>query len=522
MTNGPEFGYQIVGELPHGDALRVMRAVDEWGKEVALKEVAPRDVERFLDEMAVATGIDDPHLERVVARERRGELVYVTTEVVSGVDLGQDVAPSAPLPAATVEAYGAQVASALASLHARGIVHGGVKPSTIILTPSGGLKLVDMGLARAQGPKDLSEEEPASAAWYVSPEEVMGRPLVPASDVYSLGVVLYQLATGRLPFDGRNAFKVAQAHVDAPVTAPHLINPAVTESLENVILRCLSKAPEDRYVTATDLLRALERALQGGSVREAPVSVAAEKKRPLWPWIAAVAVAAVAVVAVLWASGVFTQSGSVTVPDLAGMTVTDAKTAVAGAGLRLGTVTDEPSSEQPQGTVLAQTPKAGAEADEGSSVDVVVAAAATRAVPNVMGLSQAAATAAITDAGFALGAVSAVYDESAPAGQVVDQAPAAGTQLLPNSQVAITVSQGPAPSASPKAAVVPDVAGQTQEQAVNTLQTAGFTVVVGKVPTASAPAGTVIDQTPSAGVIAQPGTSVTIIVAEAVSTSPAP
>jgi eukaryotic-like serine/threonine-protein kinase len=520
MTNGFESGYRVVGELPSGDALKVERAITDAGAEVALKQVAPRDVEGFLRQMAVVGGVSDPHLEKVVGWGRRGEHAYVATELVTGVDLGQDIVTSTPLPAATVEAYGAQAASALATLHRQGAVHGGVKPSTIVITPPGSLKVVDTGLARAQGPQDLSDEEPASAAWYVSPEEVMARSLVPASDVYSLGVVLYQLATGRLPFDGRNAFSVAEAHVNSPVTAPSLINPAVSESLENVILRCLSKAPEDRYLTATDLLQALERALEGESVRAAPVSVAAERRRPLWPWIALAVVAAIAIVAALWTSGVFEQS--VTVPKVTGMTVDEASTAISDAGLRLGTVTFQSSQGTTQGTVLSQTPKSGASVDKGTSVDLVAAGVATKAVPNVVGLSQSSATAAITGAGFAMGAISGVYDESAPSGQVVDQAPAADTQLLPGSQVAIAVSQGPAPAASPQARAVPDVVGEAQAQAVSALQAAGFSVVVEKIPSSSASAGTVTDQTPSAGVVAQSGSSVTILVAESVTTSPSP
>ncbi len=424
------------------------------------------------------------------------------------------------MPAATVEAYGAQVASALAALHRHGVVHGGVKPSTIVVTPSGGLKLIDTGLARAQAPPDLSQEAPARAAWYVSPEEVMARPSVPGSDVYSLGVVLYQLATGRLPFEGRNAFSVAQAHVDAPVTRPRLVNPVVSKSLENVILRCLSKAPEDRYATGVELFEALEHALEGGSVGAAPVSVAAENRRPLLPWIILALVAAIAIIAFLWTSGVFSQS--VTVPDVAGMTVNEASTALTDVGLKLGTVTYKSSPGAAQGAVLSQTPAAGASVDKGSSIDVVAAGVATKAAPNLLGLSQEQATAAITDAGFATGAIAAAYDASAAVGQVIDQAPAAGTQLLPGSQIAFAVSKGPAPSASPQASAVPDVVGQTQEQAVSALQAAGFTVVVEKVPDASAPAGTVVDQTPSSGVLVEPGSSVTIIVSQGPAASPSP
>ncbi|HJW74224.1 MAG TPA: PASTA domain-containing protein [Thermoleophilia bacterium] len=520
MTNGSQLGYRVVGELSRGDALRSERAVADDGSEIALKEVAPHDVKRFFEEMAAVARVDDPHLERVVSWGTRGEHAYVATELVPGTDLAQDIASSAPLPAATVEAYGAQVAAALAALHRSGVVHGGLKPSTIVVTPPGSLKLVDTGLARAQGSPDLTEADPPDAAWYLSPEDVMAQPLTPASDVYSLGVVLYEIATGRLPFDGHNAFRVAEAHVDSAVTAPHLVNPAVPESLENVILRCLSKAPQDRYATGVELLQALERALEGQAVRAAPVSVAAQKKRPLWPWIVVAVVAVAVVLALLWVGGVFSQS--VTVPDVSGLTVSEANTKLTDAGLRLGTVTYESSPEAAQGEILSQTPKSGSSVDKGSSVDVVAAGVATKAVPNVFGLRQSEATAAITDAGFAVGAIAAVYDDNAPQGQVIDQAPAAGTQLLPGSQVAITVSRGPAPSASPQASAVPDVVGQTQDDAVSALQDAGFTVVVEKVPDASATAGTVTDQTPSAGVVAQPGSNVTIMVAEPVAASPSP
>jgi serine/threonine-protein kinase len=228
----------------------------------------------------------------------------------------------------------------------------------------------------------------------------------------------------------------------------------------------------------------------------------------------------VAVLAILWATGVFSQS--VTVPDVTGMTVSKASTALTDAGLSLGTVTYKAAAGETQGTILSQDPAAGASAEKGSAVSVVAAGVATKGVPNILGLTQEQATAAITDAGFALGSISQVYDASAPVGQVVDQAPAADTQLLPGSQVAIAVSQGPAPAASPQAVSVPNVVGQTQTQAQITLQGVGLTTVIEKVPDSSVEAGTVTDQTPAAGVFVQPGSSVTIIVAQAVPTSPSP
>ena len=347
---------------------------------------------------------------------------------------------------------------------------------------------------------------------------------MPASDVYSLGVVLYQAVTGRVPFDGRNAFTVAQDHVGAPVTPPRQLNPAVPIGLENIILRAMAKPPEDRFSSGRQLYQALEDELQGTQVM-APVATAqapTQPRRPLWPWIVGgVVLVAAVIVAVLWASGAFTQK--VTVPNVVGLTLANATTKLDSAGFKLGTVGYQQGVGKPQGTVLSQTPVAGAAAGKGSAVRLVAVGTTVQTVPNVIGMTQSAAGAAITGAGLTLGHVSYIYSASGPSGTVTGQAPSAGITAPAGSQVAITVSKGPAPSASPSAAAVPNVIGQSQSQAVATLQAAGFAAVVDQVPSGTVAAGTVSDQTPSSGVLAQPGTSVTIVVSTgAPSSSPTP
>ena len=540
MSAGFEESYRVVGELPAGDAAHADRAVASDGTEVALLTVRARDPEAFARQVSTMSAASSPYLPAVLGWESKGDAVVVAVELVQGEELTGVTSLGHEQPAAAVTGLGIEAASALAVLHAHGVVHGGVKPSTIVRTASGTIKLVEAGIAQAQGGADLGPGAPARAAWYVSPEQAGGQSLTPASDVYSLGVVLYELATGRLPFDGPDAATVAHGHLGAQVVPPRQIDPSISAELETVILRCLAKGPAERYPTGGALAGALEDVASSAAtmvapaaagaaaatavmprptpppVTPAPAAAPARKKKKAWPWIVGgVVVAALIALLILWAAGVF--KGSVTVPRVTGLSLQKATTTLTDAGLKLGTVNYQ-QGQGAQGTILSQSPSAGSSVKDGSSVDVVAVGTSVKAVPNVVGMSQSAASAAIVNAGFAVGTISAVNSSSVPKGQVTDQAPAAGTQAPAGSQIALTVSAGPKPSSSPQPVAVPDVTGQTQAEATSALQSAGFAVVVVKEPSDTVPSGSVIDQTPSAGVVAAPGTSVTILV----STGPTP
>jgi serine/threonine-protein kinase len=517
MANGFEQTYTIVGDLPPGDALKAQRAVTAEGAEVVVKTVRPVAPDMFVRAIARVAGVAGPHNESVLAWEEQGQFVKLATAPVGGADLGRVLAEAGALSSQTVAALGAQASLGMAGLHERGIVHGSVKPSTLIQTPVGNVVVVDAGLAQAQGGADLTEQAAPLNAAYVSPEEALGRPLAPASDVYSLGVVLYQLLTGRLPFDGQNAFVVAQDHVGAPVVPPRRLSPAVSASLEGIVLRALAKAPEDRYASGRELFQALENELQASQVAPPPRRVAVAPKRKIWPWVVAGVAALAVVMAVLWATGVFAQKGPV--PGVVGGALTAASTTLSNAGFKLGAVSYQQGIGKPQGTVLAQNPDAGIQAKHGSAVNLVAVGTSVQTVPGVEGMTQAAASAAITSAGLALGHVAQIYSASGPSGTVVDQAPNAGTTAPAGSQIAITISRGPAPSASSSATAVPNVTGKSQSQAVAALQSAGFAVVVDQVPSATVPAGNVSDQTPQSGLLAQPGTTVTIVISTGPSTT---
>ena len=235
----------------------------------------------------------------------------------------------------------------------------------------------------------------------------------------------------------------------------------------------------------------------------------------------AVAAVAVALAIVLLAAGVFTQTTAV--PDVVDADLSSAQTKLSDAGFELGLVAYEAAVGKPQGIVLSQSPSAGTQSEHGSPVDLVAVGTSLQTVPDVTGMTQSEAKSAITDAGLAMGSVALVYSDTASAETVTDQAPAAGIEAPAGSQVGVSVSRGPEPAADPTATAVPNVIGRSESEAVATLQAAGFVVYGDKVPSTTVPANTVSAQSPAGGVLAQPGTNVTIVVSTGAATaSPAP
>ena len=508
--------YQGLEKLQTSDGLETYRARSAEGAVVEIKVVTPRDTTSFLAQARTAAKVIHPNVTRVLESAELEGRCFVVYEGVGGVDLSAALSFEGRLLPATVTETGMQIADGLAAIHALGLVHGRIRPETVARTADGRVKILDLGLTEALLPVDLTTAAPASAAHYISPEEVLARPLVPASDLYELGVVLYELATGRLPIDGANAFEVAEHHVEEFVEPLGSVDREIPPELDSVVLKALAKAPQDRYASAEAMRRDLEHIISGKPIvapPPMPVPMPAppteSTKRSVWGWVAA----AVAIVAIAVLAAVLLSGSGVKVPNVVGLSVSDATTAIDKVGLKVGTVTFEPTTGGTvQGTVIKQLPKAGSEADKESAVNLVVAGSAMVSVPDVTGMTQAAATAALADAGLTLAEVKQAANATIAAGTVITQSPSAGTEAPQGSPVTITVSTGPAPSAKPSAGAVPDVTGLTQAEAVSTLNAAGYTAVVAQHASATVPAGTVTSQTPSAGVIVAAGTTITITV----------
>ena len=514
--------YHLTGTMPAGRAFAAYTAVDPAGAPVTVKLLRPLDRERFFALMSELATVRHANVARTLDWGVDGDDCYVVGEAVEGTDLAALAAARPQLAPTVIAELGAHAAAALAALHAHGIVHGGVTPLTMVRNKEGVLKLTDAGIATAAGQADLSDEDPPANAYFVSPEEVLARSVTPSSDIYALGASMYAVATGSVPFDGPNAMAVAQRQIDSAPEPPHRLRADVPATLERAVMRAMEKQPERRHGSAEDLRRDFERAASGvADARPAPEPVDfAAPKRPVWPWVLGLGLVAILVVA-LWLGGAF--GGGVAVPDLRGLTLDEARTTLSDVGLELGALTTgqgEPGTVE--GTVIGQSPEAGAERDEGSTVDLVLAGTAEVVMPDLVGLSQADAEAAVRAAGLIVERVSSVYSNDVPAGSVADQTPLAGSKVPAGTPVTIVLSGGPQTSPSPGASAVPSVVGLAQGDAVAALEDAGFTTDVTTAVSTTTPSGYVVSQIPKAGVVAEPGTTVTLVVSSGPSPSPSP
>ncbi len=444
--------YRHLKRLPPGRAEAAYRGRDEQGRPVVVTVVRPRDADGFLRTMGLVAAVRHLDVAPVVEAGRDGADCFVVTEDPGGADAA-GLAARGPLTPADAALVAAEAAAGLAALHERGVVHGGVDPASVVRGSDGAVKLTGAGLGVAYPPPDLAPGTDAAVARYLSPEEVAGRAASPASDVYRLGLVTYLLLTGRHAFDGADGRVVAQEQLDGVVQPPQLLNPAVPPALAQIVMRALEKDPGARG-TAVQYQESIERVLGSAQVQPAP-----EKPRSkAWIWVVAVLIVAAAALAAAWALGAFASDSStkqVEVPDVSGMTAAGAGKALEQAGLKAGKVTDVPSDEAPQGTVVKQSPAAGAEADEGSAVDLDIAATpsptapASVAVPGVVGQSESAATSALTAVGFVVVAGDEA-SETVAAGVVIAQDPSEGVMAATGSKVRILISTGaPTPTASP-------------------------------------------------------------------------
>ena len=504
--------YRTVRELGATAAGRTYLATDPEGTSVVVKVIRPADeyaADVVETDIAAVSGIRHPALPRVYEWGHDGPDFFVVREYVHGADLKSEIGQQGRLAPLVAARYGSEAAGALGEIHRRGLVHGNVKTANLIRVPedpsgAAAVILVGYGLGLRGDAATANTSAPPSTAYYLAPEQVAGAAITPQTDVYALGVVLYELVTGRVPFDGATASAVAEQHTHTVPRPVREVAPDVPASLERVIMKALEKSPQARYGSADEMRVALDKV--ASSV--APVAAGASQKKGIspWVWVALASVLVLLALGVAWALGVF-SGAKVTVPDVVGRPVAVATATIEAAGLTVGaiTYTGAPVTGVADGSVTTQTPKPAEKVAAGSLVDIVLAGVERVAVPAVVGQQQTDAAAAIQGAGLTLGKVTQVATDVAEPGVVMAQGPAPGAMVAKGAAVSLTVATAP-----PAAGTVPAVGGQTQAQATDILNAAGFNVKVVVKASADVPAGSVIDQDPAAGVQAVTGSTVTI------------
>jgi eukaryotic-like serine/threonine-protein kinase len=567
--------YRILRKLGSGGMANVYLAEDEeLGRRVAVKILNDRYanddlfIERFRREAKSAAGLSHPNIVSIYDRGQAEGTYYIAMEVIEGRSLKELILTRGALPIGTAIAYAKQLLEALRFAHRHGIIHRDIKPHNVLVSADQHakaheprLKVTDFGIARHGASQMTEAGSIMGTAQYLSPEQARGAPVTAASDLYSAGVVLYEMLTGKVPFTGDSAIEIAMKHVNDLPAPPSGLRPEIPVELDQIVLRALAKDPDERYQSAEEFIEDLERveaglpisratstaatALLAGAagglaagestelLSEGPTRVVAPppprptaprrppdyppkspydeppRKRRRWvPWLLVVLLVAAAVLAGWWAynqiQDQLEESAPVGVPLVEGLREQQAIQRIEEAGLE-AEVEEQPSTEFDRGIVMEQSPREGTQVSKGSTVTITVSTGPRQVeVPSLVGGTYEEAVDALTELGLEPLRVE-VFSQK-PVGQVTGQDPEAGQIVDEGSQVEVRVSKGV------RQIAVPDVLGQSESSATGELQAAGFEVSVTEAPSDTVSEGLVSAQSPSAGTEAAKGSTVTITI----------
>ncbi len=547
--------YRITRKLGGGGMADVYLAEDqELGRRVAIKILHSRYandeqfVERFRREATHAAGLSHPNIVSIFDRGEADGSYFIVMECVEGRTLKELIRSRGPCPIPVAIAYTRQILSALRYAHRNGVIHRDIKPHNVIVDPEGVVKVTDFGIARAGASQMTEEGAIIGTAQYLSPEQARGAPVDQSSDLYSTGIVLYELLTARVPFSGETPVEIAMKHIAEPPRPPSDLRPEVPEDLDLVVLRALSKEPKERYQTSAAMDADLETVAHGGHVpvetaeaatmvlgtdataatlvARRPRVTAAEptdfdptrpRRRPIWPWLAGAgaALALLIIGFLLWdtISNQLEDARPVAVPYVVGLQQAQAVSLITDEGL-VPRVRRVPNSDVEEGVVFGQNPSEGTRVEDGTSVQLEVSSGKPEVeIPSVVGQTRDSAVAELTQAGLDAQVVEVNSDREA--GTVTSQSPKAGVVVIEDTRVQIKVSTGPRPVS------VPNVIGLPFDQASSELQSAGFSVNRADVASDLAK-GIVVDQDPNGGAESSKGTTVTLSVSRGPTTAAIP
>ena len=558
--------YQVQDRIGTGGMATVFRGRDDvLGRTVAIKTMLPQYATdpsfaaRFKQEAQAAAALQSPYIVSVYDWGKDGDTYFIVMEYLRGTDLKSGIRKHGALDCKKVAQIGSQIAQALSVAHKHDIIHRDIKPQNIMVQPDGNIKVMDFGIARAKNSHLTQDNSVLGTAHYVSPEQTQGKELGPTTDIYSLGIVMYESATGQVPFKGDDAISVALKQVNEQPMPPSQLNPNVDPSLEAIILKCMQKDPAARFQTADELNRALRDYLAGrlsavaGATAAMTSPIAAGVTNKLEPGEGATAVsphiqrdnryrpqtateqaaeqeaererkhsrnkklgifAAIALLAVIGAVVMaLLNSGTKNypVPNLSGLTKDQAIEAIEKDGHFQYKFSEQYDSNVEKGYVVDQNPNQGREFPEGTVINFTVSKgpepAAQVTVPNLSNMTPEVAEAELAKYKLTGKSGNSEPSDDVEVGHVCRQSPNAGTSAKAGDTITYYLSSGP------NEVEVPNVSGYSENNAKSALKSAGFTnVSVVYENSDTVTSGLVVRTDPSAGTKTAANQTITVTV----------
>jgi serine/threonine-protein kinase len=533
--------YRITGRIGAGGMADVYLAHDEHlGRDVALKVLHRRFaqdqefVERFRREASSAAGLQHPNVVGVYDRGEYDGTYYIAMELLRGRTLKDVIAQEAPLDQERALDMAVQILRAAGFGHRRGVIHRDFKPQNVIVDDEDRVKVTDFGIARAGASEITETGSIMGTAQYLSPEQAQGTAAEDTSDLYSIGVMIYEMLAGSLPFGGDSAVAIALRHLTEPPPPLERFRPDVHPAFEAVVMQALAKDPRQRFQDADGFIAALEhvrpqlRMLPAGNetaafapvagpvedtfvaAPPAPPERAPRGRRRVWLWaLLGVLLAGLAVAGVLLVE----QAGKAPVPGVIGSPVDRARTLLEQRGFAVN-VSRQPSL-QPVDEVIAQSPGAGSKAKKGSTVALTASSGPpSKVVPSVDSLPLKEAVRELQRAGFQPD-IQGQASEIVPKGSVIATSPQGGAVAPEGGRIRVNVSTGP------EKFPVPNVVDLDKDTARTQLTDKGLVPVLQEKESPK-PAGIVAQQIPAAGTQVSKGDRVTIVVSKGPATATVP